>query len=340
MSHYSTWSIRSLVRQWACVVVVTVGALAAPIAADAQQPQKVAQIAFLSAGGRPPSGVVPPALREALQGLGYIEGQNVAYQARYAEGKAERLPAFAAELVQRKVDVIVTNGSAAALAAKQATTSIPIVLANGAGDAVATRIVATLARPGGNVTGVSEEAVQLSAKRLEILKETLPKATKIAILWNADDHAMTLRYREIEKAARFLNVDVQPHGVREPNDFADAFAAMERARPDALFLVADALTALNRRQIIEFAAARRIPTMYEYGFIVRDGGLMSYGTTQEDGFRGAAGYVDRILKGAKPADLPVQQPTRYYLTINLKTAATLGLTIPPAVLLRADEVIQ
>lgn len=321
--------------------LTVVGAAAAwPLHAQAQQPQKMRQVGFLSGGVRPPKGVVPAALSETLQALGHIEGQTVAYEARYAAGKLETLPALAAELVQRKVDVIVTVGFRAALAAKQSTASIPIVLAIGAGDAVATGMVASLSRPGGNVTGTSEEAAQLSAKRLEILKEMLPKATKIAVLWNADDVAMTLRYREIEKAARVLRVDVQALGVREPNDFESAFAAMTRARPDAVFLVADALTQLNRRQLIEYAAAHRVPAMYELGSLVREGGLMSYGPTPEEAFRTAASYVDRILRGAKPADLPVQQPTRYYLTVNLKTAATLGLTIPPSILVRADEVIQ
>ena len=321
--------------------VTLLGAAAAwPLHTQAQQPQKMRQVGFLAAGGRPPKGAVPAALREALQALGHMEGQTVAYEARYAAGKLETLPALAAELVERKVDVIVTAGFRATLAAKQSTASIPIVLAIGSGDAVATGMIASLSRPGGNVTGISEEAAQLSAKRLEILKETLPKATKIAVLWNADDFGMTLRYREIEKAARVLRVDVQPLGVREPNDFESAFAAMNRARPDAVFLVADVLTGLNRRQLIDYAAAHRIPAMYEFGSIVRDGGLMSYGSTFEDAYRTAAGYVDRILKGSKPADLPVQQPTRYYLTVNQKTAAALGLTIPASILLRADEVIQ
>lgn len=299
------------------------------------------------AASRSPFGRRAPAERyraagttPGLQSLGHVEGQNVAFEGRYAEGKTERLPAFAAELVQRNVDVIVANGGPAGMAAKRATTSIPIVLANGAGDAVATGMIASLSRPGGNVTGMSEEAVQLSAKRLEIIKEAFPKATKIAVLWNADDVGMTLRYREIDKAARALRVQVLPLEVRAPNDFESAFATMSRERPHAVFLVADSLTILNRRQLIDYAATHRIPAMYEYSVVVRDGGLMSYGSTQEDGFSIAASYVDRILKGAKPAELPVQQPTRYYLTVNLKTAAALGVMIPASILVRADELIQ
>jgi putative ABC transport system substrate-binding protein len=275
-----------------------------------------------------------------LRGLGYVEGQNVAYEARFAEGKAERLPSLAAELVRLKIDVIVATGGPAAVAAKQATSTIPIVLAPAAGDAVAAGLIASLARPGGNVTGLTDESVQLSAKRMELLKEAVPKAALIAVLWNANDQGMTLRYREIEKAARILHVEVQALGVREPDDFAVAFSTMTRRRPDALFLVTDSLTILNRKRVIEFATTYRIPAMYEFSSYVRDGGLMSYGPSPEDGFRRAALYIDRIFKGAKPADLPAEQPTRYYLAVNLKTAATLGLTIPQSVLLRADEVIQ
>ena len=322
------------------VVLAAAAALGLPLRAGAQQASKVRRVGFISAGPRTPDGLAPLALREGLRELGYRDGQEVAYEARFAEGKVERLPGFAAELVQRKVDVIVTQGGPTARAAKQATSTIPIVLAVGAGDAVATGLVTSLARPGGNVTGLTDEAVQLSAKRMEILKESIPKAAKIAVLWNANDQGMTLRYREIEKAARLLKVDVQAHGVREPDDFAGAFSSMTSDRPDAIFLVADSLTTLNRKQVIDFAAAQRIPAMYEQARIVSDGGLMSYGPSPEDSYRRAAAFVDRILKGAKPSELPVEQPTRYYLTVNLKTAATLGVVMPPALLLRADQVIQ
>jgi putative ABC transport system substrate-binding protein len=175
---------------------------------------------------------------------------------------------------------------------------------------------------------------------LEFLKEAVPKATRIAVLWNADDRGMTLRYRQVERAAPLLHITIQPLGVREPDDFDVAFSAMTLKRPDALFLVTDALTNLNRKRVIDFAAAHRIPAMYEFGFLVHDGGLMSYGPNQDDNFRRAAVYVDRIFKGAKPSSLPVERPSRYYLLINLKTAKALGLTIPPSLLGRADEVIQ
>jgi len=315
------------------------GAVLAPISAGAQQPTKVWRIGYLHGAARTPDGAPPAALRQALQALGYVEGKDVTYVGRWAEAKRERLPGLAAELVDLKVDLIVTRGGPAAQAARQATTTIPIVI-SGAGDAVGTGLISSLAHPGGNITGISDQAAELSAKRLELLKDAVPKASRIAVLWNADDLAMTLRYREVERAARILRVTVQPLGVREPEDFDTAFAAMIRNRPDAFFLVTDALTTLNRKRIIDFAAAHRIPAMYEFDFLVRDGGLMSYGWDLDDNLRRAAVYVDKILKGAKPGDLPVEQPTRYYLLINLKTAKALGLTIPQSLLLRADEVIK
>jgi putative tryptophan/tyrosine transport system substrate-binding protein len=311
----------------------------APLAALAQPAGKVYRVGFLAGGGSPPDGALPAPLRQALRDLGYVEGKNIAYTGRWADAKIERLPELAAELVTLKVDAILTLGGPATEAAKKATATIPIVIV-AAGDAVATGMIASLARPGGNVTGLSDDASTLSAKRMEILKEAVPKAKRIAILWNADDHAMTLRYRAIENAARVLHVTVHPLGVREPNDFATAFDAMTRERPDALFLVADALTVLNRKRVIDFAEMHRIPAMYEFGSFVQGGGLMSYGPSLDDNFRIAARFVDQIFKGAKPGGLPVEQPTRYYLAINLKTAKALGLTIPQSLLFRADEVIE
>ena len=323
------------------VLTFGAGAVAASFHACAQEsPPKVFRVAHLSTGSRTPDGAPPAPFREGLRALGYIERQNIVYEARFAEGKMERLSALAAELVQLKVDVIVTQGGPATLAAKQATSTIPIVMAPAAGDAVATEVIASLARPGGNVTGMTDESVQLSAKRMQLLKEAVPKAALIAILWNVNDQGMTVRYREIEKAARILQVEVQAISVREPADFAVAFATMTSRRPDAIFLVSDVFTRSNRKQVIEFAAAHRIPAMYEYSYYVRDGGLMSYGPNPEDDFREAAIYVDRILKGAKPADLPAEQPTRYYLTINRTAATALGLAIPSSLLLRADDVID
>jgi putative tryptophan/tyrosine transport system substrate-binding protein len=314
--------------------------LTAFLPAAAQAPRKAFRVGLLAAPGRTPDGAPPRALRDALRELGYVDGQNVAYEARFAEGRVERLPDLATELIRLKVDVIVAQGGAALEAARRATSTIPIVIAPAAGDAMAVGWIATLARPGANITGLTDESVQLSAKRMELLKEAVPQAALIAIVWNANDRGMTLRYREIEKAARTLNVEVQALAVHQPADFAAAFATMTRRRPDAMFLVADVLTTMNRKQFIEFAATHRIPAMYESSVIVREGGLMSYGPSFEDGFREAARYIDRILKGAKPADLPAVQPTRYYLAVNLKTATTLGLTIPPPVLLRTDELVE
>lgn len=317
------------------------GAFASTFRLRAQQsPSKAFRVGLLSTGGRTPDGEPPSALREGMRAFGYVEGKNVVYEARFADGNVERLPGLVAELVRLNVDVIVTQGGPATLASKQATSTIPIVMAPAAGDAVATELIASLAHPGGNVTGITDESVQLSAKRMQILKEMAPKASLIAILWNSSDQGMTVRSREIDKAARILNVEVQAIGVRQPDDFAAAFAIMTRRRPDAIFLVSDVFTRSNRKQVLDFAAASRIPAMYEYGYYVRDGGLMSYGPNPDDGYRQAARYVDRILKGVKAADLPAEQPTRYYLTINRTTAAALGLTIPSSLLLLADDVID
>ena len=303
------------------------GLLAAPLVAEAQQAGKVWRIGYLTYGARPSDGRPPVALREALVELGYVDGKTVTYVGRWAEAKRDRLPGLAAELVDLKVDLIVALGTPAAEAARAATSTIPIVIASYE-DAIGIGLIASLARPGANITGITDQA-ELSAKRLEFLKEAVPKASRIAVLWNADHRAMTLRYREIERAASILRVAVQPLGVREPDDFDLAFSAMIRERPDALFLVTDALTTLNRKRVLDFAAVHRIPAMYEFGFLVREGGLMSYGAEFDDIWRHVAVYVDRILKGAKPGELPVEQPTRYYLVINLKTAKALGLTIPP-----------
>ena len=332
--------LRWFIVRSALIVSVTLGMLIHPTVAAAQPPQKVLRIGYLGGHGRTPDGAPPGPLREGLRDLGYVEGQTVAYEARFAEGKLERLPGLAAELVRIPVDVLVVNGGPATAAARQATSTIPIVMAVAGGDAVAAGLIASLARPGGNVTGLTDESVQLSAKRMQLLKEAVPQAARIAILWNTNDPGMTLRYREIEKAAQLLHVEVQALGVRGPEDFAGAFSTMTRRRPDAMFLVADGLTTTNRKLLIEFVATHHIPAMYELGFIVREGGLMAYGPGQEDSYRLAARYIDRIAKGAKPADLPAEQPTQYYLAVNLKTAAMLGLTFPPSLVLRTDEVIR
>jgi putative ABC transport system substrate-binding protein len=323
----------------AFLTTIGTGLLAAPLAAEAQQGARTWRVGFLSGGGRPPDGAPPLPLRQALEKLGYVEQQNVIYLSRWANAKQDRLPGLAAELVGLKADVIVTVGGPSTAAAKQASPSVPVVMAL-VGDADGLGLIDSLARPGGNVTGVTDQSVDLSAKRLEIITEAVPRAARIAVLWNADDRGMMLRYREVEKAAHTLHVTVQPLGVREPDDFDTAFSAMTANRPDALIMVTDALTLLNRKRVIDFALVHRIPAMYEASLLVHDGGLMSYGANQDDNFRRAASYVDRLFKGASPSTLPVERPGRYYLTINLKTAKALGLTIPPSLLQRADQVIE
>jgi putative tryptophan/tyrosine transport system substrate-binding protein len=313
--------------------------LAVAVRGWGQSPAKHWHIAYLGAGVRPPDAAPPSALRQALHDLGYVEGRNVTYVARWAEARSERLAGLAGELVALSPDLLVTTGWKGAHALKEATSTIPIVFV-GAGDPVRGGLSKSMARPGGNATGISDQSAELSGKRLELLKQAVPAARRIAVLWNADDMAMTLRYREIEKAAQLLGVSVLPLGVREPEDFEQAFSAMTRELPDALLLVTDALTNLNRRRVLEFAGAHRVPAMYEYAFLVRDGGLISYGPDLDDMYRRAAVYADRILKGAAPGDLAIEQPTRYYLVVNLNTARSLALNVPSALLLRADEVIR
>ena len=315
------------------------GVFGASLAAAAQPAGKVWRIGFLNGGARPPDGAPPVALRKALQTLGYTEGKDIVYEVRSGEVRNERLQGFATELVALKVDAIVTVGGPSAAAAKHASIFTPVVVVH-AGDVVETGLVASLARPGGNVTGVNDPAAVLSSKRLEMLKEMVPAMKQAAVLWNLNDQAMTLRFQAFERAAQLLRVAIVPLGVREPDDFNTALAAMGRAHPDALMMVSDSLTTQNRQRVIDYAAAQRIPAMYEFAGAVRAGGLMSYGSDAAEDFKLAADYVHRILKGARPGELPVEQPNRYFLVINLKTAKALGLVVPQSVLLRADEVIQ
>ena len=312
--------------------------LAAWPGAWAQPAGKMFRVGYLT-GAPTPDGRVPLPLRKALESLGLVEGRNIAYESRYSGGRGDRLKALAAELIALEIDVLVAGGGSAGAAARQATATLPIVAVN-AGDLVETGMVASLARPGGNITGVNDPAAVLSAKRLEILKELVPAAKRVAVLWNAGDDAMTLRYREIERAARTLRVAIEPLPVREPDDFDVALAAMNRSRPDALMMVTDALTTLNRQRVVDYAAAQRIPAMYEIGAVVRAGGLMSYGPDAADTFRLAADYVAKILRGAKPGELPVEQPNRYVFVVNMKTVKSLGLAVPQSLLLRADEVLE
>jgi putative ABC transport system substrate-binding protein len=277
-------------------------------------------------------------LIDELGKRGYKLGQNLVYEARGAKGNVAMVPQLMLELVAAKVDVVVTISYPAAVAAKAS--GIPTVLASGSGDPVATGLVKSLPQPGGNVTGIADDAATLSTKRLSLLKALLPDLRRVAMLWNKQDLGMSQRYEASAKAARDIGVVVQPLGVREPDDFNDAFAAMTREKPDAILMVSDSLTLLNRKRVIEFAAQHRLPAIYEADAIVRDGGLMSYGADERESFSRAAALVDRIFKGAKPADLPVEQPTRYLFVLNLKTATAMNLTVPNNLAALADQVIE
>ncbi len=314
-------------------------AVACPHAGTAQTPPKAYRIGVL-AGGAPPAENSPlgTALIRDLAQRGYETGKNLAFERRGAGGNLDRLPQLVAELAASKVDVIVTTGYPPALAAKQAGI-VPTVSVN-AGDPVATGLVGSLAHPGGNLTGISDVSAEVTPKRLEFLKEIAPRLSRVAVLWNADDLGMTLRYRASEAGAQALGVQVQPVGVREPNDFDQAFEAMNRDMPDAILMVTDSLTLLNRKRVFEFAAAHRLPAIYEFDFLVRDGGLMSYGPDDRESFGRVAALVDRILKGTKPAELPFEQPTLFRFALNLQTAKALDLTVPPTLLARADEVVE
>jgi putative ABC transport system substrate-binding protein len=260
------------------------------------------------------------------------------FERRAAEGRLERLPGLVQELVASKVDVIFALGYPPTLAAKNGTT-LPVV-SIGAEDPVATGLIAELARPGGNVTGVSDVASELSAKRMELLKDISPALRRVAMLWNAGDQAMTLRFQASEVAAKTMGIMVQALGVRAPDDFEHAFATMTREKPDAILMVTDSLTTLNRKRVLEFATVQRLPAIYEFDFIVREGGLMSYSMDLDEALGRVAALIARILNGAKPAELPFEQPTRFRFVLNLKTAKALELNVPPMSLARADEVIE
>src|SRR6266571_8642500 len=324
-----------------CIVTLTLSLLAAPLAADAQQAGKVPRIGFLgvtSPSARPSH---LDAFRQRLRELGWVEGQHIVIDYRCAESRVDRLPDLAAELVRLKVDLIVASaGTQAATAAKNATETIPIVMIY-VRDPVGTGLIASLARPGGNVTGVSGSAgLELFAKQLELLKETVPKIRRVAILSNPDNAYHQLAIREVNVAARSLGVQLQLLEARGPNEFDGAFAAMAPERVGALLVLSDAIFGSHRTRLADLAARSRLPAAFGVRDDVEAGGLMSYGPSILDSYRQAATYVDKILRGAKPADLPVEQPMKFELVLNLKTARTLGIEIPQSVLLRADHVIE
>jgi putative ABC transport system substrate-binding protein len=323
------------------LVTSLAGALATPVAAEAQPAAKrVPRIGYLDGASLSANSVRIEALRQGLRELGYVEGQDIAFEWRSAEGKADRLPDLAAELVRLKVDVIVTGGVGATRPAKAATSTIPIVMAQDS-DPVGNGFVASLARPGGNVTGLSTLHPTISGKRLEILREVLPRLSRVAFFGTSSWAGNAQGLRETELAAAALGVKLQYLDVADPNDFEIAFqAAGKRQAEAALMLVWNPILGPRRKEVAELAVRSRLPTVFREREHVQAGGLMAYGPNIPDLFRRAATYVDRILKGAQPADLPVEQPTTFQLVINLKAAKTLGLTIPPSLLARADQIIE
>jgi len=310
-------------------------AVAWPLAAHAQQPGKVWRMGFIAHGHES----FYDALFEGLREYGYEEGRNLIVERRYAQGQAERFKEFAAEMVRLNVDIIIVVTTPAALAVKKATTTIPIVHPN-AIDPLNTGLIASLAHPGGNLTGGAQLTAEVSAKRLEILKRVVPRLSRVAALWNPANPALVFSWKETQGAARALGVTLQSHEVQGPKDFAAAFAMSADERPDALLVLQDAVTMQQRNEIIDFAIQKRLPSMFqEKGWAVA-GGLMSYGENLPSMYRRAAYFVDRIFKGAKPADLPVEQATKFDMVLNLRTAKAIGPTFPDSILALADEVIE
>jgi putative tryptophan/tyrosine transport system substrate-binding protein len=307
--------------------------------AEAQQPKKVPRIGYLGATSRSINPARVEAFRQGLRELGYVEGKNIVIEYRYAEGKLDRLPALAAELVGLKVDIIVMGGPAATRSAKQATATIPIVMAYD-DDPVGSGFVASLARPGGNITGLSTLAPEISGKQLELLREIVPKLSRVAVLGNAIQPGNPQALREINLAADAFGVQLQYLEVGGPKDIDTVFRAASKGRADAVLVLGNPTLFSQRRQLAELAVKSRLPTIYNRPEYVEDGGLVFYGVSYTDLYRRAATYVDKILKGAKPADLPIEQPKKFEFIINLKAAKQIGLTIPPNVLARADKVIK
>ncbi len=309
----------------------------APLAAEAQQRPIIARVAFLEGGNLETK--LWQATRDGLRELGYVEGQNLSIEYRSANGQFDRVPELLAELIRLKVDVIVTIGDPVVFAAKQATSTIPIVMA-GSGDPVGRGFVASLARPGGNITGISNLAVALTGKWLELAKEAVPRISRVAILTNGGNPTHRLFWAETQTSAHAIALTVYNTEVRGPGDFERAFASMAQERVGAVVVLADPMLGSHRMRLAELSAKHRLASISPFREAVESGGLISYGPSLRANFRRAASYVDRILKGAKPADLPVEQPTKFELVINLKTAKALGLTIPQTLLLRADQAIE
>jgi putative ABC transport system substrate-binding protein len=319
-------------------MTVLAGAAAYPLSAGAQQPVGVPRVGVLS-DENPSLGTIFEQIADGLRGLGWVEGQNIAFERRYSEGNEEILPGLAAELVRLQPDVIMAIGTGAARAAKNATQTIPVVFTR-ASDPIGSGLVASLARPGGNLTGQSVLTTETDAKRLELLTMAVPDAKRVGALWDPSFPAVGAEVSETERAARALNLELVPAEVRGPDDFEPAMRAMLEQHVGALIVVPASIFAQHAQRVIDLTAKARLPAIYFRTTDVRSGGLMSFGPNWPDTFRRAAVYVDKILKGAKPADIPVEQPTKFELAINLNTAGSLGLTIPPMLLARADEVIE
>ena len=319
--------------------IITLGILLGSLAAQAQQTGNVYRIGFLGNSTAALEANLVGPFREGLRDLGYVEGRNVLIEYRWAEGKYDRFPALIGELLALKVAVIVTAGTPAALAVKQATTSVPLVM-TAVGDPVGTGIVPSLSHPGGNITGLTAISTEMDAKRLELLREVVPSVSYIAVLWNAASPLQVLAEKQVQAAAQVLRMRVLSLGVKTEEEIKSALAVMARERPDALLVLADRLLLHHRALIMDFATRHRLPGVHAYRELVEAGGLMSFGPSYADMHKRAAYFVDRILKGAKPGDLPVERPRTFELVINMRAAKALGLTIPQSVLLRATEIIQ
>jgi len=320
-------------------VILVLNVILAPHAAEAQQAGKVYRIGILETIAASRNATNIDAFRQGLKELGYVEGQNLAIEYRSADGRAERFADLAAELLRLQVDLIVTRGTPAALAAKKATKTVPIVMA-ASGDPLGSGIVASLARPGGNITGLSSIVADLGPKRLELLKEALQTVSRVGVVANMSNPAIEAEWRQIQAAARLLGIDTELLDIRTEVDIESAFEKVRRRRADALIVTLDALTQTNRERIATLSAKHRLPAVYASREFMEVGGLLAYGVSYPHLYRRAATFVDRIFKGTKPGELPVEQPTRFDLVINLKTAKALGLTIPQTVLLQADQVIE
>jgi putative ABC transport system substrate-binding protein len=329
------------VRRREFITLISGAVVSWPLVSRAEQPERVRRIGVLLSYSEhdPQAEARVAAFRDSLQGLGWTNGRNAEFEFRYAEGKLDRLQTLADQLVRMNVDVILTAGTESIQAGQRATASIPIVMAT-VGDPTGAGIVTNLARPGGNVTGFSLLATELSAKRLELLKETIPALNRLAVLWNPDNASVTLKFKEIEAAARTAGIQTQALQLRRVDEIEMLFEFAKLQSAQAIITTEDALQVIHRGRIIDLTKRQGIPVAAEFGEFAHAGALMSYGPDILDMFRRAAGYVDKILRGNSPADLPVQQPTKFELVINLKTAKALGLTIPPSVLTRADEVIE